>query len=309
MVSESRVRPGEDFFAESWRESPEFYGQGFHRMPELPEVERGRRLAEQTLLGRRITGVSCADDEIVFQGEPPSVFEGVLKGRRVEAVRRRGKQLWFVLDSPPHPLFHFGMTVCFHRPGSATLSLATGPKNPDASWPPRFTKIHLTADDGGELVMTSARRLGRIRLRQAPEAEPPIVHLGFDPLIVPVSADEFAQALGRRKGRLKGLLLDQRFCAGIGNWIADEVLYQAALDPRRAANDLTDDEARLLHHWLILVVETAVAVDAEKDRLPRGWLFHSRWGRKPGAVTARGEAIEHLILGGRSTAWVPARQR
>ena len=228
-------------------------------MPELPEVNTKKLNFDRVALHKKIEKVELRETNHIFRNITGEAFAKKMKGRKFTSSYRRGKYLFAHLDNGHDVLFHFGMTGSFHRPGSATLSLATGPKNPDASWPPRFTKIHLTADDGGELVMTSARRLGRIRLRQAPEAEPPIVHLGFDPLIDPVSADEFAQALGRRKGRLKGLLLDQRFCAGIGNWIADEVLYQAALDPRRAANDLTDDEARLLHHWLILVVETAVA--------------------------------------------------
>ena len=57
------------------------------------------------------------------------------------------------------------------------------------------------------------------------------------------------------------------------------------------------------------VVEAAVAVDAESSRYPKGWLFHRRWGRRAEATTARGEVIEHIEIGGRTTAWVPAVQR
>ena len=108
---------------------------------------------------------------------------------------------------------------------------------------------------------------------------------------------------------LKGLLLDQGFAAGVGNWIADEVLYQAGLDPRRRAGELSDAERARLRLKLRHVVRTAVRADARKDRFPKSWLFHHRWGKNRDARTSRGELIEFLEIGGRTTAWVPSRQR
>jgi formamidopyrimidine-DNA glycosylase len=107
---------------------------------------------------------------------------------------------------------------------------------------------------------------------------------------------------------IKSLLLDQGFAAGVGNWIADEVLYQAGIDPRRRADTLSAAEARRLRTKLVAVVRKAVAVDARKERFPRGWLFHRRWGRDPEALDAAGRPIEFLRIGGRTTAWVPAVQ-
>ena len=104
---------------------------------------------------------------------------------------------------------------------------------------------------------------------------------------------------------IKALLLDQAFAAGVGNWIADEVLYQARIDPRRRADELSPVETRRLRAKLKSVVEMAVRVDADKSRFPRGWLFHRRWKRDPTATTLRGDRIEHLTIGGRTTAWVP----
>ncbi len=279
-------------------------------MPELPEVERGRRIAEGVLAGRRIVRVCCAEDRIVFDSVAPSTVARKLRGRRVEAVHRHGKQLWLELDAPPHPLFHFGMTGAFCAPEVGALPLASGPRVPDRPvWPPRFTKIHLFLDDGGELVMTNARRLGRIRLRQDPPSEPPLSRLGFDPLTSMPSRTEFAALLRGRRGSLKGRLMDQGFAAGVGNWIADEVLYQAGLDPRRSIDTLDETEIERLRRCLARVVRRAVAVDADKRRFPRSWLFHFRWGKRAGARTARGERIEFVEVGGRTTAWVPSRQR
>jgi formamidopyrimidine-DNA glycosylase len=201
------------------------------------------------------------------------------------------------------------MTGAFRTPASNAVTLASSPTGPrDDGWPPRFAKIRLRFDDGGDLVMTNKRRLGRIRLRDDPEGEPPISRLGFDPLLDLPPPREFAQRLGTRRVSVKGLLLDQSFAAGVGNWIADEVLYQARIDPRRRAGDLTADEAERVRKKLRSVVRAAVAANAEKDRFPRTWLFHHRWGRREDARTSRGEAVEFLEVAGRTTAWVPAVQ-
>ncbi|MGA1489428.1 MAG: DNA-formamidopyrimidine glycosylase family protein [Planctomycetota bacterium] len=278
-------------------------------MPELPECERGRRILERFAVGRTILKVTCDDDRIVFDGVAPRTFARKLRGRKVLEACRRGKTMWLRLDRDPHPLFHFGMTGGFEVPGGRHLRLESDRSRRAASpWPPRFTKVHLTFDDGGELVMTNKRRLGRIRLRDEPLHEPPIRDLGFDPLLDPPDPAAFVDLLSRRTGTVKGLLLDQSFAAGVGNWIADEVLYQARIDPRRRACDLSAPEGRRLRTKLISIITKACAVDAEKARFPKSWLFHHRWGKVEGATTAKGEAIESITVAGRTTAWVPAVQ-
>jgi formamidopyrimidine-DNA glycosylase len=277
-------------------------------MPELAEVERGRKLAETVARGRGIARVRCADDEIVFEGRRPAALRRALKGARVERVERKGKYLFFALDRRPWPIFHFGMTGSFRTPDDEPLRLQAHGRELDRTWPPRFTKIHLELDDGGELVMTNARRLGRVLLRADPLAEPPMSRLGFDPLLAMPTPARFEALVRPRRVTLKGLLLDQGFAAGVGNWIADEVLYQAALDPRRKANSLSSAEIRRMRQRLGHIVRAAVRVDADKTRFPRAWLFHHRWDRKKGAQTAKGERIEHLTLAGRTTAWVPTVQ-
>jgi len=277
-------------------------------VPELPEVEYGRLVADSVARGRVIAGVRCAADPIVFDRVSPARMKKALLGARVQAVHRRGKQIWMELDRSPHPLFHFGMTGAFLIPGGQPLTLASSPTRTESTWPPRFTKIRLTFDDGGELAMTNKRRLGRIRLRDDPEHEPPICKLGFDPLDEMPSASRFASRLAQRSGNIKGVLLDQGFAAGVGNWIADEVLFQAAIDPRRSISSLSADEIQRIRAKLGAIIRTAVKVNADKNRLPDWWLFHRRWGKDTTAVTREGDAIEHLTIAGRTTAWVPGVQ-
>ena len=279
-------------------------------MPELPEVDAARVLARRVALGRKITRVWCASDPIVFEARPPREFTKALLGRRVRGVGRHGKHLWLELDRRPWPCFHFGMTGEFHAPSARAARLvSSGSKDRGVVWPPRFAKLRLTFDDGGELVMTDPRRLGRIRLKNDPPSEPPISGLGFDALLGLPGPAEFAGLLEDRSAPIKALLLDQSFAAGVGNWIADEVLYQARIAPRRPARSLSRDEARRLRSALRSVVAMAVGARADSDRYPRSWLFHHRWGKNAAAVTARGEKIRHDTVGGRTTAWVPTIQR
>jgi len=224
-------------------------------VPELPEVETARRRAERALRGRRIAAVATAPDPIVYHGVSPSRFAAALRGRRVLAVRRKGKHLWMELDRRPWPLFHFGMT------GSFEIYRDGAPR-------PRFWKVEIAMEDGTRLAMPDPRRFGRIRLQERPEDEPPLARLGFDPLEGLPPARDLGGRLRRRGGAVKSVLLDQSLFAGVGNWIADEALYQAAIDPRRPASSLAHREVARLRARLHAIVRRAVAVGADDARFP-----------------------------------------
>ena len=261
-------------------------------------------------MGRRVTEVWAADDTIVFETREASYIKRTLLHRTVLAALRRGKYLWLELDRSPHPILHLGMTGTVRVHGDEPLVLSSSPGEVDRAWPPRFTKLRVGLDDGGQFAFTNARRFGRVLFRDDPGAEDPLASLGFDPLTDMPSSPRFAALLSRRpRSVLKTLLLDQRFAAGVGNWIADEVLYQARLDPRRRVATLTPDEIGRLRAKIRHVIVTAVRVDARKSAFPRSWLFHHRWGKDASATTHEGEGIEFLQIGGRTTAWVPSRQR
>jgi formamidopyrimidine-DNA glycosylase len=276
-------------------------------VPELPEVEAARRAAAAVAAGHRIVGVAATDDPIVFEGVPPARIRRALLGRRVGAVRRHGKHLWFELDRRPWLCVHFGMAGGLHTSRLGSVRLVSSGRRAEPGWPPRFTKLRLALDDGHELAIADGRRLGRIRLRRNPAAEPPIAALGFDALLGVPSPARFRALARARAVAVKALLLDQSFAAGVGNWIADEVLHQARIAPRRPARSLSDAELDRLRARLRSVVRTAVRVSADSDRYPGSWLFHRRWGRRPG-VTRRGDAIRRETIAGRTTAWVPAVQ-
>ena len=278
-------------------------------MPELAEVEHARGVLERLAAGREVTDAWCADDSIVVHGTTADAVVSALLGSRIAGAGRWGKHLWIELEGGPSVLLHFGMTGAIRTPGDDPIELETSGREIDRTWPPRFCKLHFTLDDGTRLGFVNARRLGRIRLRADPRGEPPISKLGFDPLIELPDKAEFAKRVKRRRIPIKALLLDQKFAAGVGNWIADEVLYQSKIRPRRRADRLRLYEVERLRVTIGEVVATAVAVDARKDLFPEDWLFHRRWGKQKDATTVDGHPIRHDEIGGRTTAWVPDVQR
>jgi formamidopyrimidine-DNA glycosylase len=265
-------------------------------VPELPEVEAARKAALLHLKGRRIVEVTCAVDAIVLSGLAPRRIEKALRGATIAGAGRFGKHLWFELDRKPWLLFHFGMTGAFHFLPARSV------------WP-RFLKLQMTLDDGRRFAFTDARRFGRLRLARDPLAETPLAGLGHDPSHGLPEADLLAAELKKRKAPIKAVLLDQTTFAGVGNWIADEVLFQAGIRPHRRAADLTLVEVKRLRAVLLRIIRRAVLVDADSDRFPKAWLFHRRWGRVKGSRTTNGDAIIHDTVAGRTTAWVPSRQR
>jgi len=268
-------------------------------MPELPEVECwGRRVAEKHCLGRTIRAVYAKPDErIVIDGVSPRKFASALKGRRVEACHRRGKQMWWTLsDGGPSPLWHFGMTGAFRHYDKVADR-------------PKFLKVELTLDDGTRFGFVDPRRFGRIRLVDDPLNQPPLCELGPDAHHELPTTAWFVKQLARRKTAIKALLLNQSFLAGIGNWIADEVCYQSKLAPQRIANELSPDEIKRLRAKLKHILQKACDWEADYTHFPQTWLFHHRWGKNEDALTGRGEEIAFDVVGGRTTAWVPKVQQ
>lgn len=280
-------------------------------VPELPEVEAARVFLEEATRQRRIHQVFVEPDSIVLDGMEPTAVVAALQGATVRAIERWGKHLWWVLDRRPWPTFHLGMSGGFHgrnerEPQHHGLQLATGPSLQADTWPPRFTKLRVVFEDGAEIAWTNARRLGRLRLRDDPRNEPPIVGLGFDPLCDPPSPRALGSILARKRGAIKGVLLDQSVVAGVGNWVADEVLYAARIAPTRAGTSLNANDVTRLCEAIDTVVKTAVMCGADSTHYPASWLFHVRWRGPSPEATRSGVAFTTVV--GRTTVWVPRVQ-
>ncbi|PAN23140.1 hypothetical protein PAHAL_4G070500 [Panicum hallii] len=277
-------------------------------MPELPEVEAARRALQAHCVGRRIARCAVADDaKVVVAPAGRAAFERAMVGRTIVAARRKGKNLWLQLDAPPFPSFQFGMAGAIYIKGVPVTNYKRSVVNSEDEWPSKYSKFFAELDDGLEFSFTDKRRFARVRLFEDPETVPPISELGPDALFEPMSVDNFLHSLGRKKIGIKALLLDQSFISGIGNWIADEVLYQSRIHPLQIASNLSGESCEALHQSIQEVVKYAVEVDADLERFPKEWLFHHRWGKKPGTVN--GKKIEFITAGGRTTAYVPQLQK
>jgi formamidopyrimidine-DNA glycosylase len=278
-------------------------------MPELPEVETVRRTVERALGGQRIIAAEFPPDSIVHSKLPSEALTQAVLGARVERVGRQGKFWWLELDRKPWLFAHLGMAGWVRELGEPSIRLREHGQAPleDAEGRPRFLKMLLTGENGRRIAMTDGRRLARIWLGDSPSEALP--KLGPDMLLSPWDVSALALKLEGRSAPIKALLLDQTLFCGVGNWIADEALYQAGIDPRRAAGELSEAELASLVSALEGILKLAVEVGANSERYPAGWLFMHRWGGSKGVELIEGAAIVREQVGGRTTAWVPSRQR
>ncbi|MCP4498909.1 MAG: hypothetical protein GY822_02950 [Deltaproteobacteria bacterium] len=264
-------------------------------MPELAEVETFRRLAHHTLFAQELVYVSAAEDSLVFDDVNRDDVEQRLRGRMVVGTGRHGKHAWLHLDNDRFLLLQFGM--------SGELVCA------EPSEEVRHAKLELVTEGGLRLVYRCPRRIGRIRFRDTLFEEAPLKGLGADPYLSLPEVHAFVDLLSAKKKTIKGVLLDQNVLAGVGNWLADEVLFQSRIAPQRRACELSFDEVVLLRTCLTDVLALAVEVNADETRFPKTWLFHVRWGKKTGSRTQEGDLLVFDKVAGRTTAWVPKVQK
>ena len=263
-------------------------------MPELAEVETWRRLAERKALEKKIIEVWTAEDTIVMDETSPNEIQSLLKGKTVRNVLRKGKHLWLKFDTPGDLYVHFGMSGSFQN-------------YTDPSQAPSHLKLVLHFENGECIGYRNPRRIGKIRIYPDAAQSPPVAKLGPDPYLDPLDPGEYRTRFHRKKQPVKNMLLDQKNFAGVGNWIADEVLYQTKLNPFTPCSKLTNDQIGLLINRLKDIIALAVEVEADDTRFPQDWLFHHRWGKKA-EKTGCGEKIRFDTIGGRTCAWVPERQ-
>lgn len=212
-------------------------------MPELPEVESARAVIERKGLRRRIADVDDSDSYVCRPHVPGEIRHALLGGELVTA-KRRGKSLWCEADPSTGPAtlgIHLGMS------GKIVIADANGAEVDGGDYwegrrqpgDYRWARFSLTFSDGGRLILVDPRRLGRVRLN------PPVELLGPDAqLITPA---QFRAALAGSTAPVKARIMDQHRIAGIGNLLADEILWRARIHPARPAGQLTaPEQGRLL---------------------------------------------------------------
>jgi len=212
-------------------------------MPELPEVESARAVIERKGLRRRIVDVDDSDTFVCRPHLPGEIRHALLGGELVGATRR-GKSMWCETDEASGATLgiHLGMS------GKIVIADANGAEVDGGDYwegrrapgDYRWSRFSLTFADGGRLMLVDPRRLGRVRLN------PPIGQLGPDAQVITPAQFRAALAAGRT-APVKARIMDQHRIAGIGNLLADEILWRARIHPARPVDTLTaTEQARLL---------------------------------------------------------------
>jgi formamidopyrimidine-DNA glycosylase len=297
-------------------------------MPELPEVETIARDLRGLVNGARIAGAS-SNWPPTLRSHEEAAFAAAIRGREIVGVGRRGKQLLLWLGpAPAAPPAAPGvaalpaaaaavpaaedtavLTIHLKMTGQLFVVEAGAPQD-------RHVHLILSLADGRELRFRDMRKFGRIGLYRRDEAtgEPVrgeakgVLATGAEPLSDEFTARRLRELLSRRRGRLKTLLLNQDFLAGVGNIYADEALWRARLHPLRDAITLRPDHVTRLHEALREVLAEAVerrGSSVDDYTAPEGdgsMQEYLRVYQRAGEPCLRcGRPIRRIVVGGRST--------
>lgn len=272
-------------------------------MPELPEVETIARELRPLVLGARITGFWTDWPRSIKHPDPDAFAAGVV-GRTIDEVGRRAK--WLVLE------LSGGWVVALQvKMTGQVFVLPAGT--------PHDTHVHLrlALEDDREILIRDVRKFARIALYRRDEAgralgsdgqTDPFEALGPEPLDPAFTVARFRALIRGRRGRLKPLLVDQGFLAGVGNIYADEALWRSRLHPLRSAATLTTHDERQLYLAIREVLQEGIdhrGASVDDYTAPEGdgeMQDRLQVYQRTGQPCARcGHPIKRFVLGIRAT--------
>jgi formamidopyrimidine-DNA glycosylase len=272
-------------------------------MPELAEVEFHRKRWHLAARGGHVREIFAHDKKkLLSELDLPAVRRGLI-GARLEGSEARAKQMLFRFSGEAWLGIHLGMT--------GELRVESPAYRP-------ATHDHLVlVTDRHALVFTDPRMFGRVDFHTGPE--PPSWWTRIAPAILsPEFTVEAVAAFLKRRARapIKAVLLMQERFPGVGNWMADEILWRAGIHPAQPAGTLTSSPVRTLWRECRRVCRQALDRIAGRGEalppdlnvnIPDTWLFNHRWERG-GRCPKTGKPLAHATIGGRTTCWSPARQ-
>jgi formamidopyrimidine-DNA glycosylase len=251
-------------------------------MPELPEVEIFKRYLNATSLHQRINRVDVRNAYILKETSARELGRR-LKGRSFESSRRHGKHLFVRANGDLWLRLHFGMSGSLHYF-----------KNDEQA--PRHARVVFVFAGNHCLAFDDQRQFGQIGLLK--DVDDFLKKRALGPDALDLELAEFRKILGKRRGTVKSMLLNQKLIAGIGNIYADEILFRARIHPATEISRLSDK--RPLFRATRYVLEKAIAANAESNQMPKSWLLPHR-GKGEKCPRCRRE-LKSATVGGR-TAW------
>lgn len=274
-------------------------------MPELPEVETIRRSLQDKIKGKTLTGVEVFLDKMVKSFDVESL-DAKLNGRKITRLDRRGKYLIIHLSGGLAMVIHLRMTgqLLYCSPEQET---------------PKHTHVVFHFNDERELRFVDQRQFGKVQLVPVKELNTVsgLKTLGVEPLSDDFTREYIKRELKNKRTKIKSLLLDQTFIAGIGNIYADEALYRSMIHPERVASALnTRETARLFLAIKEVLIEgidnrgTSIKDYIDGDGVQGTNQGNLRvYGRNGEPCDKCGKIIEKISVGGRSSHFCPKCQK
>ena len=268
-------------------------------MPELPEVEFCARKLRGWLDGRRIDAVEATPGRPLYDIDPVALARALV-GRRIEGIRRVGKQIFVDTSGGQCLLVHLGMT---------------GKWVPRVDGKRKHAHVSIRVDDGCWFDFLDPRKFGRVRLLPmgALATDPEVQRIGPDALALSAQPRRLHPILQRTKRAIKVALLDQSLLAGVGNIYAAEALHRVRVDPRTPAHLLTPRKSAALARALGAVMTESLERETADEIT---YLQEARaknpfdvYGREGESCTQCGGEIRRFVQQGRSTFWCPRCQR
>jgi formamidopyrimidine-DNA glycosylase len=259
-------------------------------MPELPEVHGYEKYIAQTCFDKKIISLSCRDERLLKK--PLQDFKDKLIGNSITSSKRIGKYLFLILEDNQILLMHFGMTG---RPNYYFGEEAR----------PKFGHIVIGFENGYYFAFENKRKFGRWDLVEDIAAYQKEHKLGKDAR--DLTFDEFYDSIKNKKIAVKKILMDQSICAGIGNWMADDILYQAQIHPEQKTNTIYKEGFQKVFDKMQYVIETAIELEAHYIDFPNHFLIHRRV-KEADCFYSSGK-IDKIVVGGRATYYSPVWQK
>jgi formamidopyrimidine-DNA glycosylase len=241
-------------------------------------------------LHQRITGLEVRD-AYVLKCVSARELTRRLKGRRFENSHRHGKHLFVRASDELWLRLHFGMT------GSLEYL-----KHDEVA--PKAARVIFRFADNCRLAFDDQRKFGEIELIE--DVDEFLQTRGLGPDALEISLSRFKAIVGKHRGAVKAILLNQQLIAGIGNLYADEILFRARMHPATEAARLSHKDLRRLFRATRHVLDKAIALKTDFNRLPKSWLLPRRG--KGGKCPDCGRKLRSATIGGR-TAWFCAHRQ
>jgi formamidopyrimidine-DNA glycosylase len=264
-------------------------------MPELAEVEWYRKQWNPGL-EKEIVDVQLHARKRVFRATDTCALRENLLGKKLLRSATRGKRMLFECSDDNWLGIHLGMT------GKIRIEAADFRPN-------KHDHLVLYQREHA-LVFIDSRQFGRVRFHHGTTTPdwwtsgvPEIISAEFDRKFV----DQFLDR--HRKAPIKAVVLMQNGFSGIGNWMADEILWRARIHPAIRAGKLSArNREGLFRETKFVVRESLRTLGKDYSDPPRSWLIHQRWKRS-GICPRHRTPLRHATIGGRTTAWCPKCQK